>query len=219
MKRLFIIVEGQTEESFVNEVLTPHLRSMVSPALDIRATLITTNQSKNSKGGFVNYQHLRNDAKRLLKQQDVIVSMLVDFFRCPTSLPNYSQWSKLSSRVRQVEAAEQAIAKDINDYRFIPYIQLHEFEALLFSSAKAFQGYFDYNELLEVQRIIQQYPNPEDINTTPEGAPSKRLLSIKPSYDKVDDGNIIALELGIQQILAKCPRFKSWVDNLIARCK
>lgn len=218
MKRLFIIVEGQTEESFVNNVLAPYLQSMVSLALDVRATLITTSQSKRAKGGFVSYQHLKSDALRLLEQKGVLVSTLVDFFRCPKNLPNYQEWSKLPSRVEQVEAAERAIAEDIDDDSFIPYIQLHEFEALLFSSAEAFEDYFEHDELLEVQSIVQQYPNPEDINTTPDGAPSKRLLSIRPYYNKVNDGNIIALELGIEQILAKCPRFKAWVDNLILSC-
>jgi len=55
--------------------------------------------------------------------------------------------------------------------------------------------------------------------STANGAPSKRLLAIQPSYDKVMQGNLIALEVGIGQMLGKCPRFREWVDLLITRGK
>jgi hypothetical protein len=67
--------------------------------------------------------------------------------------------------------------------------------------------------------IVDSYPNPEEINTTPEGASSKRLLAIHGVYDKVIEGNPVALEIGIQHIVYKRPRFKAWVDTLIERCK
>lgn len=114
---------------------------------------------------------------------------------------------------------EKAIKNDINDWRFYPYIQLHEFEAVLFSSDKGFIKYFDEDNTLELQEIIDKYENPEDINSTPDGAPSKRLLRIVPEYDKVMYGNIIALEIGITTILDRCPRFKKWVNTLINACK
>lgn len=114
---------------------------------------------------------------------------------------------------------EKAIKNDINDWRFYPYIQLHEFEAVLFSSDKGFIKYFDEDNALELQEIVDKYENPEDINSTPDGAPSKRLLRIVPEYDKVMYGNIIALEIGITMILDRCPRFKEWVNTLINACK
>ena len=113
---------------------------------------------------------------------------------------------------------EKCIADDINDYRFIPYIQLHEFEALLFSSNRGFETYFTSAESQLTQRVIDSFDNPEDINSTPEGAPSKRLLAIKSNYEKVIDGNLLALEVGIREILSKCPRFKAWVEQLIEKC-
>ncbi|MDZ7899117.1 MAG: DUF4276 family protein [Arcicella sp.] len=92
VKRLFIVVEGQTEEEFVNELLSPYLNSF--GIYDIRATKITT--SKGYKGGFVNYEHLRNDVIRLLKQsgQDVVVTTFVDFFKMPKNVPDYANISK-----------------------------------------------------------------------------------------------------------------------------
>ena len=119
----------------------------------------------------------------------------------------------------QVEEMEKCIKDDIKDHRFIPYIQLHEFEALLFSSNKGFETYFTKDNALETQQIIDAFDNPEEINTTPSGAPSKRLLAIKDDYEKVIEGNLIALEVGMNEILIKCPRFKAWIEKLIEACK
>lgn len=215
MKRLFIVVEGQTEEAFVKELITPYF--MQNGIYDIRPVLIQT--SKGHKGGFVNYEHLKNDLFRLLKSQgqDVIVTTFVDFFRCP-ELPNQNDIDTLPSHIQKVEAMEKSISDDINDWQFIPYIQLHEFEALLFSSANGFEMYFEAQISKEIQGIINSFDNPEEINSSPETAPSKRLIRILPYYDKVIYGNIVALEIGLPAILSKCPRFRRWIDSLIHRC-
>ena len=213
--RLYIVVEGQTEEEFVKSLLAPFFQDM-----GIYAYPLIIHTSKGHKGGFVNYEHLKNDIVRLLKSQgqDVIVSMLVDFFRCP-EVPEKDIWSIIPNHVERVVEMEMAIKKDINDWRFVPYIQLHEFEALLFSSDEGFKKYFSDKEILELQGIIESYENPEDINSSPEGAPSKRLLRIVPDYDKVVYGNIIALEIGLKLIVDRCPRFKAWTELLIEKCR
>ncbi len=216
MKRLFIIVEGQTEQEFVKSLVSVYLQRF--GICDVTPILIRT--SKTGRGGFVNYQYLRNDICRLLKssKEDFVVSMFVDYFRIP-EVPHKDKWENKANHLEQVLAMEQCIADDIDDNRFIPYIQLHEFEALLFSDNKGFEEYFTKEESYKTQHIIDSFKNPEDINTTPSGAPSKRLLSIKGTYDKVIEGNLIALEIGIENILAKCPRFKAWIEMLIDRCR
>ena len=215
MKRLFIVVEGQTEEAFVKELMAPYF--IQNGIYDVRPVIIQT--SKGHKGGFVNYEHLKNDILRLLKSQgqDVVVTTFVDFFRCP-ELPNQKDIEALPSHIKRVEEMEKSISDDINDWRFIPYIQLHEFEALLFSSANGFEMYFEDQISKEIQGIIDSFDNPEEINSSPETAPSKRLIRIIPYYDKVIYGNIVALEIGLPTILARCPRFRGWIDCLIHRC-
>lgn len=214
-KRLFIVVEGQTEEEFVKELMAPYFQER---GIYVYPVIIHT--SKGHKGGFVNYEHLKNDIKKLLKSQgqEVVVTTFVDFFRCP-ELPGSDKWGNISNHRERIVEMEKAIKNDINDWRFYPYIQLHEFEAVLFSSGKGFIKYFDEDNALELQEIVDKYENPEDINSTPDGAPSKRLLRIVPEYDKVMYGNIIALEIGIITILDRCPRFKEWVNTLINACK
>lgn len=214
-RRLYIVVEGQTEEEFIKDLLAPYLQC---EGIYIYPVIIHT--SKGHKGGFVNYDHLKNDINKLLKSQgkDVVVTTFVDFFRSP-KLPGMDEWSKISDHRDRVVEMEKALKDDINDHRFIPYIQLHEFEAILFASDSGFRKYFDPTQYTQLQEIIDNYQNPEDINSTPEGAPSKRLLRIVPEYDKVIYGNIIALEIGISTILDKCPRFREWVNKLITACQ
>lgn len=212
---LYIIVEGQTEEEFIKSLLRPYLQSF-NILVDVRPIKIQT--SKGHKGGFVNYLHLKNDILKLLKQQkEIIVTMFVDFFRIPDNVPNYKICVNNAQTLAKINCLEQGIKNDINNYRFIPYIQLHEFEALLFSSNKGFERYFEINQYSETEKTIKSYSNPENINSNPETTPSKRLLKIKPSYDKVVEGNIIAIEIGIEEMLKKCPRFENWVNQLIKK--
>lgn len=93
---------------------------------------------------------------------------------------------------------------------------MHEFEALLFSSTEGFSAYMK-NAIPQITEIIKKYPNPEDINSSPQGAPSKRLLAIDKRYDKVLQGNLIAMEVGITKMLEKCPLFKQWIDKIISQ--
>jgi len=216
MKRLYIIVEGQTEQEFVNSMIAPYLSQ--NGIYNVVPLLIKT--SKSGRGGFVNYNHLRNDVKRLLysSNDDFVVTMLVDYFRIP-DVPHKEKWGQKKIHVEQVYEMEKCIGEDIQDHRFIPYIQMHEFEALLFASNKGFSTYFEENLAMQTAAIVNAYENPEDINTTPEGAPSKRILSIKPNYQKVIEGNLIALEIGMEQMLSKCPRFKEWIETIINLCR
>lgn len=218
MKRIEIIVEGQTEQEFVNELVKPYLLS-INPTATVVPILIRT--SSSGRGGFTNYQHLKNDISKALKSKskDLIVSMFVDFFRIPTSVPGYNAIMAKNNYLDQVSELEEAIKTDINDWRFVPYIQLHEFEALLFSSNNGFNSYFIQAHAEKTNDIVNEYDNPEDINSSPETAPSKRLIEIKPDYDKVLEGNLIALEVGMAAILQRCPRFKEWIDLLTQKIK
>ncbi len=216
MKRI-IIVEGDSEESFVNEILLPYFQQF--GVYDVRATRITTR--KGYKGGFVNYHHLANDINRVLKgEKEVVVSTFVDFFRLPKkNFPNSQECFSYKTSDSIIDCLEDAMAGNINDNRFVPYIQKHELEALLFASNKGFEEFFTEETFLKTKEVVETYSTPEDINTAPEGAPSKRLLKINPEYDKKTYTSLIADAVGIETILQKCPRFNAWVQKLIEKTK
>ena len=217
MKRLNIVVEGQTEQSFVNEVLAPYLRS--NGVFIITPILIHT--SKIGRGGLVNYHHLYNTIKGLLSNpndRDIVVTSFVDFFRIPNNMPGYDGAMRSGDDLQKVESLQQELDNSIADRRFIPYIQLHEFEALLFSNNNGFEYLWEEKLSAKTKAIVDSFDNPEEINSAPETAPSKRILAIYTKYDKVLDGNLIALEVGINEMLSKCPRFSDWVGRLITAC-
>jgi len=207
MDRLIIIVEGATEQEFVNQYLLPYLNKF--GIYDVTPIEITTNRKLKQRGGFVNYDHLKNDIIKSL-HENCYVTTFVDFFRIPKNCPGYSD------RSSDVDKMQAAIDADINNPKFFSYIQLHEFEAILFSDIKGFEYIIDdANVIKGLEEIIQEYPNPEDINNNPETAPSKRILKLYPQYDKVADGNLAVDEIGMNKILEKNPRFKAWVDKII----
>ena len=217
MKRLYIVVEGQTEQEFVNEILCPYLN--LYDIYCITPVLIHT--SRTGRGGLVNYEHLKNTIKPLLKTkgEDIIVTTFIDYFRIPTNIPKYEECIQAGSNKEKVEKLEQSIDKNIDDRRFFSYIQLHEFEALLFSNNNGFKEYFTEEQSKLTDVIVKEFNNPEDINTRPQYAPSKRILKIKENYNKPLEGNLIALEIGINEMLKRCTRFSIWVNRLIQECK
>lgn len=217
MKRVYIVVEGQTEQEFVNSMIAPYFSNLA--IYSVTPVLIRT--SRSGRGGMINYQHLQNTVRMLLQssQTDFVVTTFIDFFRIPDTMPQYYECMAKPDDIQRIKALEEAMNENISDCRFFSYIQLHEFEALLFSDNKGFESYFAGNEAEQTSAIIATYKNPEDINSSPEGAPSKRLLSIKPDYNKVLEGNLIALEIGINVILEKCPRFAEWINAIVEKCK
>lgn len=209
MKRLVFLVEGDTEIIFVEKHIIPFLysKSFQNP---MNAQKIVTNRKLNKKGGNVSYAYLKNDLTRVLSQGDVIVTTLLDFFRLPTNFPGYS------SDVSRISEIEKSISNDFGgDKRIIPYIQKHELEALMFSSMEGFEIVVDdQRELTILAAVIAQYADPEDINSSPQGAPSKRLDEIF-GYDKIADGELILEAIGIEAMIEKCPRFSNWMEKLI----
>lgn len=178
----------------------------------MNAQTIITNRKQHKKGGVANYAKFRNEIERTFSQGNVIITTFIDFFRLPNDFPGYTTDSILIGQI------ENAIHEDFGaNPDFIPYIQRHELEALMFSSMEGFELVIDdHRKTQEINSIIEAYPNPEDINTNPDKAPSKRMERIF-NYDKTGDGEMILEMLGIDQMIEKCPRFKEWIEKLIQK--
>lgn len=142
----------------------------------------------------------------------------------PKDFPKYAEAQSIRDKSKKLDFLEQSIKEDFKVLQkesfnnLLPYIQLHEFEALIFSSLKGINALFESSEadFPELEKIFRRFPNPEDINDDPNTAPSKRLLKHIEGYNKVVDGVSIIEEIGIETVIEKCPRFRDWLRGLIA---
>jgi hypothetical protein len=216
MKRLVIIAEGETEESFVNQILCPYFcKSGIFNGIQCF-------KIKHSDGGVSKYTYIKKDILNVIYEKDVIVTTMIDFYRIPSDFPGFKESKNEGSHQEQVTFLEKAMRRDIEETQnevfdnFIPYIQLHEFEALVFSSMSGVDALFERSEFQfkEFQKVIEHYPNPEDINNRPDTAPSVRLKKIITGYDKVLYGIGIVKETGMETTLSKCPHFNVWINKL-----
>ena len=217
MKNLSIICEGHTENEFVDFILNPFFKER---GIDVFAFKIT-----KSDGGLSNYFHYRNDVLKVVHNENTIVTSLIDFYALPPNFPKYAQSLGIDNISEHIDFLERSIIEDINNNQgrhfdnLVPYIQQHEFEALLFTNMIGFNALFDawQADFHALQDIITQYPNPEDINDSALTAPSKRLLDHIPRYNKKIDGNLIIDEIGLDDIRSSCPRFNNWIDLLLVK--
>lgn len=215
MKRgIYIICEGQSEEGFVNEILRPYFDA--HGIYDVRPILMTT--SKGHKGGDVKYDRLRSNIENLLRREhDILVTTFIDFFRLKSDFPKFEAAQSIQNKMDRVDFLEQALADAIQHPRFIPYIQLHEFEGLLFASKDGFEWLPDLKpQNLEILlRAVDEKENPEELNDGELTAPSKRLERLIDGFNKPFHGGLIAMENKIEPVLERCQRFKNWVEILI----
>lgn len=216
MKKILVLVEGQTEERFVKELLVP---SFSLKEIYFSPTISTTKIVKdkaNFKGGIRSYEKVKNNLLKLFYDTSAdIITTMIDYYKLPTDFPGYDNRPS-GNFYTTVSYLEERFKADINDNRFIPYLQVHEFEAYLFSSSEGFNKvFFDRNtEIESIKNIINQFNNPEAINDGDETAPSKRLMNIFKGYKKTTDGISVAKYLGLERIRKSCEHFNNWLKTL-----
>jgi len=215
MKRVLVSAEGQTEETFVREVLQPHLRNF---NVELQSVVITTHrvkQGRKFKGGVLSYAQTKNEIGRLLHDTSATaVTTLYDLYHLPSDFPGQDTRPSGNGRNKALHL-EHAFQQDIGSPRFHPHLQVHEFEAFLFVEPARTAALFPEKNLTnELQRIRRKFPTPEDINDNPQTAPSKRIFELYPKYEKPTDGTLAVLEIGLDVIRAECPHFDSWLTWL-----
>ncbi len=217
MKRIIIINEGETEQGFCKDVLQPYFFS--------KDILIQHPTIKKSGGGIVAWDVLKKQIETHLKQDpSVFVTTLIDYYGLYDNhkFPNWKEAKAFVDINRKISFIEQSMQDSIDEtlrHRYIPYIQLYEFEGLLFNNIEVFNSqiapdkFSDYNELVN---IMTENPNPELINDGKETAPSKRLMRLIKGYNKPVYGSILAQAIGLERIRSKSPRFNNWINILEA---
>lgn len=221
MVRLYLFAEGQTEQTFADNILKPHLAQhgvfVQNPVLIAHAR----KKGKAHRGGGRKYELMKNDILRFLKLEkgaNVFFTTMIDLYAIAPEFPGLPEAEKLRQNPTQrVEFLENSFAADIDDLRFIPYIQLHEYEAYLFSDPTCFEFLYDNSsdKVASLQAIADR-ETPELINDGPDTAPSKRIIAQFPAYKKakVVDGSQLAELIGLGVIRGRCPHFNRWLTRL-----
>ena len=212
MSRVRILVEGQTEETFVNDILSPHLNQMgVYP----HAFLF------RKKGGSFAYQRARKEILNSLRDGTLICTTMVDFYGMPKDWPGRIESQSCHNYIDKARRVEQAISEDIvaqmggswNPAQFIPYVQMHEFEALLFSDISVLAG-TNLRISMQLACILGSFSCPEEINDNYDTCPSRRIMQHVESYVKTVDGIIAARKIGLEKMRDECPHFNEWITKL-----
>ncbi|MGZ3383964.1 MAG: DUF4276 family protein [Isosphaeraceae bacterium] len=224
MARLFILVEGETEETFVNELLAPHLYGKGFESVSAR--LMGNARLRAHRGGVRGWTEVRTEIVRHLRTDAALfVTTMVDYYGLPSDPKKTKAWPgryesthlEYANKAPLVESALSAeIEAELGDARrFIPFVVMHEFEALLFSDCARFANGIGRGNLAErFQAIRDEFNSPEEINDSPLTHPSRRVVELVPAYQKPILGNIAALEIGFDRIRSECPHFRAWLERL-----
>ena len=192
MMRLGISVEGPTEREFVIHVLKPHL---LMHGWDVVKPI--------SMNGGISLRRFTEEI-RCLSPQYEWVTTLYDLYKFE---------GREGRDASLLEHAMQAAAGAMSN--LLPYVQQHEFEALVFANPQKLVEEFQAPKALsELNKILIECGSPENINHGYQTIPSRRLQRIFPKYDKVVHGALIAGKIGLPCIAAHCPRFAIWLSKL-----
>jgi len=227
MIRLHVVVEGRSEERFVRRSLAPHLAHL-GVFVDCRA--VETSRDRRAhrvyRGGLLDYGRAKRDLQRWMKQEsahrDSWFTTMFDLYALPVGDPPEGFPGTTSPRdpdpYRRVDTLEEAFARDIDHRRFIPYLQLHEFEALVLVDPSLLGSTFlgCAAAVKELVQLTAGVDTPEKIDDGPQTAPSKRIIACIPEYEdrKAEAGPAVVEGIGLSRLRASCPHFDQWVARL-----
>ena len=225
---VYVVVEGPTEQTFVRDVLAPKMAPM---GISLYPTLIG---KPGHKGGDVRFSRAKKDIGNFLRQRtDTYISTMFDYFRLDADWPGkvelrqsiLSGTSLTASQKAEILESEtlneivKSFAECDPSKRFVPYIEMHEFEALLFSDARILAEKTGI-DLSRINGVLEAYSNPEEIDDDPAKAPGKRLVALKNGYRKVAMGKAVSEAIGVHAIRSQCPHFNDWLmkfEHIVGR--
>lgn len=211
-----VLVEGQTEQRFIREVLAPYMAVQ-----GIYLTPIVLSK-QGQKGGDVRFSRAKNDIREHLWQRpDTCITLMVDYYGIKSDWPGYVKSREQTNHTNKAKIINQATAMEVTQLfpnqrptrRFIPYVSMHEIEALYFSNPDCLASHLGV-ERKRIDQILREYPNPEAINDDFSTTPSRRLESLSRRFKKISTGIAIAQEVGISRMREVCSLFDTWLTEL-----
>ena len=220
---LFIYVEGQQEELFVNRVLRDYLTrfsvNVQKPILAATSFRVGEDELDITVGGVTSYEAIRDDILNQFASEDIgagdVLTTLIDLYALPRTFPGHNQaLAQNLTGGSKAEHIEQAWRTGIGRANFFPYIQVHEFEALILTRPSVLKDFYpEYAAGIEqLRNECAPFRSPEDINEARATSPSHRILARIPTYRKIDGFRHLQ-EIGVAEIKAHCPRFKVWLER------
>ena len=226
-KLIYIVCEGQSEEQFISKILCPWFLDKTNYQCQLIPYIVITSINKRAgkvyRGGIDTYVKVRNDLLKCMSY-GYPVSSMIDLFRLPVDFPGQDEAKTILDSVQKVELLESKMKEDLLSCRpsyrsdlLLPYISLHEFETLFYCDLKVLKyEYVEQDEQDSIDHLIAEVSGmqPEEINQGVETAPSKRLMKAL-QYEKGSAVIFPLQEIGIEQMMQKCPHFKRWVKRLL----
>ena len=218
MIRLLMLVEGQSEEIFVKQTLTPFLAERgvhVLPPIVLWTKGITS--GGGFRGGVSNCNQIRRSLLPLTYDTDAWVTTLLDFYGLPDDFPGYQEALGPGDPRQHVLALQERFAAEIGHPRLIPFFALHEYEAWLFTAPDVVAEHFGKAALAaKVRSAVNHAGDPELINHGENTHPKARLRGMGASYKETSDGPTLIEKIGIPAIRGACSHFAGWLDRLEA---
>lgn len=218
MKRLYVLVEGKTEEAIAKGLLREHLwqHGIESTFIPVETRRDADGRKHAGGGTWSKWLPHFNVLKREHRGSDVRFSSWFDLYGLPRDFPGLVRHEGDKDTVRRAESLEACMADAIDDWRFLPYLQRHEVEALVLASLDALEDLLDPVDHPSLEALRKELGTlaPEDVNDGPTTAPSRRLASHIAGYRKTLHGPLAVEGRGLSRVRMACPRFDTWVGQL-----
>ena len=215
MNRVRVLVEGQTEQAFIRDILIPYFdpRHIYLHAVKLRR-----------QGGITPYERAKEVIVRSLKEDAALIcTTMVDFYGMPADWPGRDQANRRQIYAEKADIVEVSILKNIaehlgtsfNPNRLMPYVQMHEFEALLFSSPLKLAESLGDRKLSSIFLTIRnKFSTPEEIDDHYDTCPSRRIEGVFEGFKKTINGITAAAHIGLETMRQECPHFNEWIAKL-----
>ncbi len=213
---MVVLVEGPTEQRFVKQLLGPY---MAKRGVYLTSIIL---DKPGEKGGDIKFARAKNDIGKHLKQRrDTWITLLVDYYGIRRDWPGYAESKRQTNHTKKADIMNRETAAQVQELfpeenrkrRFIPYVSMHEIEALYFSDPACLAEKIGVAQK-DVDAILRECGEPEKINDHSKTAPSKRLEALSDRFKKTSTGIAIAAEIGIDKMRKGCPIFDSWIREL-----
>jgi len=220
MRYLHILCEGPTERNVAKDVIAPYLDPL---SVQVSYSIYTTKRPAGGpafKGGLSRWPKLERELRLLLRNTSTtVLTTMLDYYAFPADAPGMADRRHGSphDRVRHVESA---VAEVIGSTRFLPNLVLHEIEAWVLSDCVRLGDLMgDPRPADELARIVRQQAGPELVNDGPDTAPSKRIMTAYPRYNKPADGPLVIADAGLDAVRRRCPHADSWLREIETRLR